>query len=959
MDGTAVDGDRHFSGVVSRMVVTYLADEHGPAVLGQVLDRAAEVGSEDELRDDAAWLSYRRVRRLFEAVTEVLGGSEPLRRAALSGRLDEPSRADMSQMLMDFGTPDNLLRTAFRYGTAFGLSTIMELEGDERSDGEWDLTHRFKGDFEPFPEFCAYMRGLHALLPTVFGLPPAEVSEESCACHGAPDCTFRVSWHSTVELGNQKSFFETRSSLLEARLDTLQRTVIELVSAPDPIEGLRRVLEAAARAVHVPAYLLAVDPALPLSPHLHFAGLGESEAAVLSETISRHTGIGTDGIMAVEVSSTRCHYGHLAAIEPASRRFLPQELDLMTSYANLAAAALDSATAYEEARRQATTAQTLLGLSSSLTELRSTEEMALNLARAVPSVIDCDRSIVFIHDPASGELQVAATHGFPEPLERRLAAVSLPSSAVSVFEPGVSYYDQGQIAALHTYDVVLDRPSVAAASIPMVANDELMGALVVVVTTRPARLEENPSLGEALRGLAGQAAVAVRNARLVDEIRHQALHDVLTGLPNRTLVLDRLEQALARSRRDATPVAALFIDLDGFKEINDTLGHAAGDRLLVALSERLQLTLRANDTLGRLGGDEFVVVAEGGSLSAGPEVIAERILDVLRAPFHLEEYEDANLSVTSSIGIALGHRDSAGEMLRDADIALYRAKEQGKNCFVLYQPEMSQRMQNRFALEKDLRQAVVAEQFFLLYQPFFDLRRGTVIGAEALLRWQHPLRGVVDAQEFVPVLEDIGALDEVGRWVFEEATRQGRRWHDMGHRIDVSVNVSRVQLESGHLVDDAARALDGSGFDPGSLVIEITEASITRDSPVIATELLRLKELGVKVAIDDFGTAYSSLAYLSNFSVDEVKIDRSFISSIDDSAEAGSLIHVLLELGKTLGLRTLAEGIESTTQVSHLQQERCDGGQGFLLARPLAPEALEDLLVSDKQGRWRHHLLRR
>ena len=826
------------------------------------------------------------------------------------------------------------------------MGTIMEYGGTEIGPGEWELTLGFSEGFAPFREFCLFSGGMHALLPMLFGLPPGESVEERCACDGAPECMYRLRWEATADVTAQKNFFEMRSQLLQMRLDTLQRTVTDLVSAPDPEEGLRRVLEATARSVRAPAYVLSIEPGVPLAQRLYFGGMPEPEARSVAATLPERVGGDLLDVIALEVAGTRGKFGYLGVVEPASRQFVPQERDLVLSYASLAAAALDSATALEEARRQATTAGTLLDLSSSLTELRSTEEMALNLARAVQSVIDCDQSMVLVHDPSTGGLHVAATHGFAETLEHQLASVTLPASSAETLSSGVTFYPADRITQFgRDHGVALDDAAVAGASAPMVANDQLIGALVVFVSDRPERLRENPTLGEALRGLSGQAAVAIRNAQLVDQVRHQALHDALTGLPNRSLVLDRLDQALARTKRDGTVAAAMFIDLDGFKDVNDSLGHAAGDRLLVAVADRFRATVRGSDTLGRLGGDEFVVVAEGASLADGPQPIAERILEVMHTPFELQGI-DSRLSVTASIGITMGDREAAGELLRDADIALYHAKEQGKNCFILYEPEMSQRAADRMELEKQVRIATERQQLFLLYQPFFDLCTGRVIGAEALLRWRHPERGVVDAQEFVPVLEDVGLGVEVGQKVLAEATRQGSHWHQLGHPIDISVNVSRGQLECGHLANDIARVLSHFGFPASSFVVEVAESCFNRNLPNVLLELSRIRELGVRVAVDDFGTVSSSLASLSQFPVDEVKIDRSFIARIDGAEDGAALIHVLVELGKALGLRTLAEGIETTAQVSHLQRERCDGGQGFLLARPLPPEAIEELLAA-------------
>ncbi len=466
---------------------------------------------------------------------------------------------------------------------------------------------------------------------------------------------------------------------------------------------------------------------------------------------------------------------------------------------------------------------------------------------------------------------------------------------------------------------------------------------MVAVRDDVGRLTGNPQLEEQLRGHAAQASTALRNARLLDQVRHQALHDDLTGLPNRTLIIDRAEHLLQRARRHDTAVAALFIDLDGFKDVNDTLGHAAGDRLLCSVATRLQAALRSSDTIGRLGGDEFVVLSEASTLDAGPELVAERILDVLREPFRLEDQAEA-LSISASIGIAMGTGLTAGELLRDADVALYEAKAAGKCRYTMFAPEMYTAVTDRVSMETDLRAALDREEFFVVYQPIFDLGDERITGAEALLRWRHPERGIVFPTEFIPVLEESGMIRPVGRWVLAEACRQAAAWHADGKEINISVNVSGRQLEHDDLVEDIRGALTSSGLPPTSLIIEVTETTLLRDSDSTVERLAAIKDLGVRVAIDDFGTGYSSLAYLQRFPVDALKIDRSFIENIAHSPEAGALSRTLVQLGKTLGLATLAEGIEDRAQVAHLQREHCDEGQGFLFARPLEAHALGLLL---------------
>jgi diguanylate cyclase (GGDEF)-like protein/PAS domain S-box-containing protein len=455
-------------------------------------------------------------------------------------------------------------------------------------------------------------------------------------------------------------------------------------------------------------------------------------------------------------------------------------------------------------------------------------------------------------------------------------------------------------------------------------------------------LRDNPSVA----GYVGNLRDITERKEAESQLLHVALHDPLTGLPNRTLILDRADQMLVRSRREYRPVAALFIDLDNFKDINDSLGHDAGDKVLQAVAHRFVGILRESDTVGRLGGDEFVVLAEGASLGAGPEMVAERLHDTLREPFRIEGYASVSLTVTASIGIAGGQRNSASELLRDADIALYRAKALGKNRSALFQPEMQTAVLDRIELDADLRNALAEEQFFLLYQPVFDLDHVSVSGVEALVRWRHPVRGVVPPDQFIPMLEDSGLIVDVGRWVLFEACRQAAQWHRQGFALSMSVNVSMRQLEIHAFVDHIKEALAVTGLDPTTLVIEITESTLMRDADATVRRLREIKDLGVHVAIDDFGTGYSSLAYLRQFPVDALKIDRSFISAMADSPESGALV----ELGRTLGLETLAEGIEDSAQLLKLQEEHCDRGQGFLFSKPIEPEAIEAFLLDASES---------
>jgi diguanylate cyclase (GGDEF)-like protein len=428
------------------------------------------------------------------------------------------------------------------------------------------------------------------------------------------------------------------------------------------------------------------------------------------------------------------------------------------------------------------------------------------------------------------------------------------------------------------------------------------------------------------------------------ELHHMELHDDLTGLPNRSLLVDRAEQMLSRSRRSQLPTAALAVGIDDFKAFNAAHGRGTGDELLRSVADRLAAVLREADTVGRLGGDEFVVLTDGASLAAGPELVAERILSVLGEPFYLGEGHQIEHHITASVGIALGPRIEAEDLLRDASVAMSEAKTAGKGRYSVFGQDMPQAVEGRKQFENELRTAVATNQFFLRYQPIFDIDSRMTTGVEALLRWQHPTRRVIPPDHFLPLLEETGLIVPLGRWVLQEACRRGAALHASGYRIAMSVNASARQIESDTFVGDVGDALAASDFDPHALVIEITETTLMRDTTLMVDRLIALKALGVRIAIDDFGTGYSSLAYLRQFPVDILKIDRSFISSVSPTQDSSMIIHTLVQFGKTLGLETIAEGIEEEGQLDPLLAEQCEAGQGFLYGRPLSPTQLDIFL---------------
>jgi diguanylate cyclase (GGDEF)-like protein len=426
-----------------------------------------------------------------------------------------------------------------------------------------------------------------------------------------------------------------------------------------------------------------------------------------------------------------------------------------------------------------------------------------------------------------------------------------------------------------------------------------------------------------------------------EELRHQALYDALTDLPNRALLFDRAEHMLLRARREPATVGALYLDIDNFKEINDAFGHQAGDEVLRAVATRIRTALRSSDTVGRLGGDEFLVLVERASLHAGPRLVAERLLAALAEPLPLEASEHAVISVRASIGAALATGGTADELVRNADIALYAAKAAGKGRVVLFKPEMHDALQDRLDLKAELQQALSEGELFLLYQPIIDLTTMTAKAAEALVRWRHPTKGVLGPDAFIPLAEESGLIVPLGRFVLDEACRQLATWRAGGHDLGIAVNVSPRQLDSGRIVGDVSEAVERHHLPPGALTLELTETTLMEDTESTLRILASLRELGVRISVDDFGTGYSSLSYLRKFPIDALKIDRSFVMRLGDAAASDPLVHSVVELGKALGVETLAEGIEKQSQLAWLQREHCDSGQGFLLGQPLSPEEVE------------------
>jgi len=489
-----------------------------------------------------------------------------------------------------------------------------------------------------------------------------------------------------------------------------------------------------------------------------------------------------------------------------------------------------------------------------------------------------------------------------------------------------------------------DEQAVVQTGKPMLDIDEFIvdadGRQKWLSTTKVPLRDEN----DQVIGIVGICRDVTEKKRAEAQIRFMALHDVLTGLPNRSMLMERLQGAIEQAKRNAGKVTVVFIDLDNFKLVNDSLGHGAGDALLKTVAERMIKCVRGSDMVVRLGGDEFVVLLGGQDERADPRLILHRLRSAIAEPVPVE---GQLFRITSSIGVASYPQDGqdAETLLLNADVAMYQAKEQGRDAFQFYTPEMNAAARERRILQEGLRHAIAANQFTLHYQPQIDLRTGTIFAVEALVRWNHPELGLVAPSRFIPMAEESGLIVPLGDWVLHEACRQNKAWQDAGMPpISVCVNVSARQFRDKAWVERVARALAETGLAPRYLELELTESLLMHDVSHTVATMRELQAMGVHFSIDDFGTGYSSLSALKSFPVARLKIDQSFVRNLPNDVNERSIATAVISLGQKLHMRVIAEGVETAEQMEFLRSHDCDEVQGYHFSRPVGADAVADLL---------------
>jgi diguanylate cyclase (GGDEF)-like protein len=760
------------------------------------------------------------------------------------------------------------------------------------------------------------------------------------------------------------------------RLEEVFSTASDLLSIEDLGELLDSIMRRAAGAVNAPRYLLVVRTALDEPIQLHHHGFSGPEAQVLAaELWKEHPDDAGGSHLIVDIASSRQSYGRLAAVYPPGLRFMAREREIFSLYANYAATALDLVTALAESRRSNATARALLDFSRALSRVGTSEEVSQTLADTVVAVVGCERASVLLWDPVEQSLVFKAVSGGavdrgppgPQVAEPNAEGVAdyrsgegAPEAEAEADVVSISPTDTSMVSHLMASRdiIVIDRTvndpfllsilerygSAMNVMAPLFSDEEFLGVVSADFLHTPATdPRQDRNLTERLRALADQSVTAFQNAWLLEQVGHLAWHDALTGLPNRRLLEDRVDQELERAKRVKERSTMFFVDLDRYKKVNDTFGHAAGDELIRQVAWRLREVVRRQDTVARLGGDEFAILLPGLAELDAISQLAERMLDSLRAPYVIEGNE---INTSASIGIATHpeHGESYDELLSHADEAMYRSKNLGRDTFQIFSEDLAAGVLEDTQLKSDLHHALARNELFVLYQPYIDLQTNQVVGVEALVRWRHPVKGIMEPASFLPQAEESNLIVEIDEFVIKAAARQARQWMDSGlGPLQVSVNISSRDLRHPGFALMVIAALADNGVPPERFEVEANEQVGVDETGVIRSTIDTLRAHGVRFAIDDVRSGALPIEQAA-FPVSTLKIDHSFVQILGPNEELSTLAEGIIGMAEGLGLDCVAEGVETHHQSRILLQRGCTTAQGFFFSPPLLPGDVERMI---------------
>ncbi|HLI43523.1 MAG TPA: EAL domain-containing protein [Acidimicrobiales bacterium] len=951
---------RESAGITIRLVIDLVRRELGEDGVRELLALAGETRPLEVLENPRIWHSVATRQRLFDAGSRLTGDPDFALRVGASA-LSSRATVLLRVLFRRFGSPRNLLRALPVAHSKFDTSTEARLV--VASDRRAVVEFRTKPPYEPVAHDCKYAMGLFSQLPAVFGMAPATVTESQCQARGATHCLFDVRWEPRRRARHQRSAGEpvVGADVVELQLEQLEATVSDLLDARDVDTVLTRVVEHVGSTVAAQQVLLAIRLERGREPAVRASGLPDDRAraialavldtdrAIDDELVDRDCPIR----IVSEVRSAERHYGRLVAFSNAP--FIEGEQQLLDAYARLAATALDATVALEVAAGRQRTAEVLGAFAARLIRIQDTSEVAVATVEAAQEIVAADQALLLRYGD-DGALRCVAHRGYASALGAALDTLVVtkedtPEVLELVSDPEVPrIYDRGSADAYVAQ--MMDAFGTGRLAVTTLRTTERLYGVLIAAWEEGREPAEVDELARRLAGVADQAAGAWEKALLIEQVHRQASVDALTGCANRRVFTEVLAGLLAGG---GPRLAVLFCDLDQFKGVNDALGHAAGDELLVEVARRLERCVRPGDLVARLGGDEFTVLLTAVDEDWDPEVFAGRVRAAMVEPVELD---GSQVVVHLSIGAVVAEpgRSSVKDVLRQADAAMYAAKSRGGDRILRFEETMLQARSERLDLEAALaRAAVEPGQFELAYQPQVDLVTGEVLGAEALVRWCHPTRGLLAPGSFLPVAEETGLVVPLDLHVLRTALAQVAAWRDAGLEIRVSVNLSARTLAAPELLASLRCELAAAGVPSSLFEIELTESTAVADPEALTRTLLEIGRLGVSVAIDDVGTGFSSLALLHQLPAQRIKIDRSFVQRICDDPSSRSVVEAVLLLADRLGREVVAEGIETVEQALEMVGLGCRIGQGYLFARPgtaseLAAHAEGGILAGQAPG---------
>jgi diguanylate cyclase (GGDEF)-like protein len=927
--------DRQVSGAFIVALLNYVERAAGVIMAERVRRDAGCTKSMDELRA-SAWSSTDEVLAAASTASALLGEPDIGRRAGEEMyRMSVADKATRAFFLAA-GSPAAALEGVLEYTVKMARGRTYRMVSSDQASCviEGAYTDPKRGD----PFFCGLSLGYWPSVATLFGAV-GTAHHPSCQCRGDEVCTFVIQWDPGATAGDAASAAAADAEL-RRRIGTFERmqsVAEDLARASDLPDLAERLLDAVDVVSPAPQLLVAMKDPAGQAPILAWRGFQAHSARALGTRLLDGSYRGHPTITAMAPLGD---FGIVAAIAPDGRAASPTSARLLEAFARHAVARIEAVLARQQADENRQTASGLLHLARALAETGTELAVSKCLARALPSLVGADQSSVMRWDAESGALRPVAFVGPPGQMPFREYSVKKVPGLFEVASHPTPFVLERATADPYTKQAMTKWDEAFDVIMPLIAQGEFLGFLCAGYQSSIPL--DRDTVFARLQGAADLATTAFTNARLMEEIRHRALHDDLTGLPNRALLEDRARQSLLEAKRNGRRVGLLFLDLDRFKNVNDSMGHEYGDQLIQAASGRIRDTLRESDVFARTGGDEFVVVLHDIHDEQDATAVAAKVLEDLRRPF---EIAGQALYISASIGVAVYPDD--GEdldvLLRAADSSMYAAKGAGRDTVIRrVAVDWSDEESPRLLLQTELHQAIDQGEITVFYQPQVAMADLRLTGAEALVRWNHPRLGLLSPDEFLPVARDSGLMPRLDQLVRHAAFEQARIWQQWLPAFTVSVNLSPESLGRIELLNEIAADIEYFGLAPEALEVELTEGLMTDELvPVVEG----LSALGVRVAIDDFGTAGSVFSRFQALPVHTLKIDRSLVQASISGFDS-TVLGTIVEMGHSLGMRVVAEGVESPVQAGHLRRARCDSGQGYLFGKPSLPEEIERLVCS-------------